>query len=158
MLPDSKVHQVPDSLATHHVFGKAPCRTSVAHQVPLRRKVKAARAQVVSCRVVTKENKRLPMGARAARQDVIRQGSMTLAFLSAVTIGWASYLMSLAGMEGMPDVADFLESPRDQSLRIQLYPCQVYAFPLDLLFEESVPEVCYQKYNDKPPILYMIKF
>lgn len=118
MLPDSKVHQVPDSLATHHVFGKAPCRTSVAHQVPLRRKVKAARAQVVSCRVVTKENKRLPMGARAARQDVIRQGPMTLAFLSAVTIGWARYLMSLAGMEGMPDVADFLESPRDQSLRI----------------------------------------
>lgn len=120
MLPDSKVHQVPDSMATHHVFGKAPRRTSVAHQVPLRRKVKVARAQVVSCRVVTKENKWLPMGARAVRQNVIRQGSMTgpQAFLSAVTIGWALYLMSLAGMEGMPDVADFLESPRDQSLRI----------------------------------------
>lgn len=91
LLLHSKINQVAASLATHHVFGTAACRTSVAHQVPLRREVKAASAQVVSCGVVTKENKWLAMRARTARQSDIGQGPTTAshALLSGVSTGWA---------------------------------------------------------------------
>ena len=90
------------------MFGKAPSRPSVAHQVPLRREVKAASAQVVSCGVVTKENKRLPMRAGTARQNVVRQGPRTgaQAFLSGVTAGQAKpSLCNIPGWLGR-DVRD----------------------------------------------------
>jgi hypothetical protein len=65
---DNKNNHVLGSPATHHVFGKAPTRTSAAYQVPFRREVKVASIQVFLCGVITEENKWLPIRARGANQ------------------------------------------------------------------------------------------